>query len=213
VLVAAEPDSYSQNGSVAFAAEAVWELRDAQLGEQLLPAALALVQAEAGDWYMTSNELTVARLATVVGRLDQAREFFDRARARLAERRQLPLCAIVDYNEALALRASRQPDAARLMADAMDGFAELGMHAWSAEAPSTQRDRGAMPDGLTAREAQILTLLSTGRTNKEIAAELVISVHTVERHLQTPIARSECATAPTQRHTPFAWAFRLTTLG
>lgn len=43
---------------------------------------------------------------------------------------------------------------------------------------STKRD-----DGLTAREIDVLRLVAGGRTNKEIAEELVLSVHTVERHL------------------------------
>ena len=40
------------------------------------------------------------------------------------------------------------------------------------------------PDGLTGREAQVLRLLAAGHTNNEIAAQLVVSVHTIERHLQ-----------------------------
>ena len=39
------------------------------------------------------------------------------------------------------------------------------------------------PAGLTPREAEILGLLAGGRTNREIAETLVLSVHTVERHL------------------------------
>jgi DNA-binding NarL/FixJ family response regulator len=39
------------------------------------------------------------------------------------------------------------------------------------------------PDGLTQREAEILTLLAQGRSNQEIANSLVVSIRTVERHI------------------------------
>ena len=38
-------------------------------------------------------------------------------------------------------------------------------------------------DGLTAREQEILALLAQGRSNQEIAGDLVLSVRTVERHI------------------------------
>ena len=38
--------------------------------------------------------------------------------------------------------------------------------------------------GLSARELEVLRLLAAGRSNREIAAELVISEHTVARHVQ-----------------------------
>jgi predicted ATPase/DNA-binding CsgD family transcriptional regulator/DNA-binding XRE family transcriptional regulator len=44
---------------------------------------------------------------------------------------------------------------------------------------------GALPDGLTARQAEVLRLLATGMSNKEIAGELYLSPATVERHLAT----------------------------
>ena len=46
------------------------------------------------------------------------------------------------------------------------------------------RGRVRRPDGLSAREAEVLQLLTSGSTNLEIASALVVSVHTVERHLQ-----------------------------
>lgn len=37
---------------------------------------------------------------------------------------------------------------------------------------------------LTRRELQVLALVAAGKTNQQIAAALVISDHTVRRHLQ-----------------------------
>ena len=51
------------------------------------------------------------------------------------------------------------------------------------EPPEGERRAGARPAGLTPREVEALRLIAAGRTNKEIATELVISVATVERHI------------------------------
>ena len=40
------------------------------------------------------------------------------------------------------------------------------------------------PKGLTAREVQVLNLVARGQTNREISSTLMISEHTVARHLQ-----------------------------
>jgi ATP/maltotriose-dependent transcriptional regulator MalT len=42
----------------------------------------------------------------------------------------------------------------------------------------------APPYGLSSRELEVLRLLARGRSNREIASELVISQHTVARHVQ-----------------------------
>jgi len=48
----------------------------------------------------------------------------------------------------------------------------------------------SVPDGpLTARELGVLRLISTGRTNKEIAAELCLSERTIDRHVSNILGK------------------------
>jgi DNA-binding NarL/FixJ family response regulator len=47
----------------------------------------------------------------------------------------------------------------------------------------------SVPDGLTARELEVLRLVASGRSNREIAEELVLSVRTVERHVTNLYAK------------------------
>ena len=39
------------------------------------------------------------------------------------------------------------------------------------------------PDGLTGREVEVLRLIAAGKSNREIAEELVITLNTVARHV------------------------------
>ena len=48
----------------------------------------------------------------------------------------------------------------------------------------------ASPDGLTQREAEILTLIAQGLTNPEIAARLFLSNHTVKTHISRIFAKT-----------------------
>jgi DNA-binding CsgD family transcriptional regulator len=169
---------------VSLSAAAVWELRAADLAERLLPNARIVADSDPRDFYMTSSELTVARLSAVTGRVDQALEYFARARVTLERRDQQVLRAIVDHDEALIRLEHQQPGGARLLDAARAQFEEFGMVEWSRRLAVAKVPERGLPDGLTVREAEILRLVATRWTNKEIAAELVVSVHTIERHVQ-----------------------------
>jgi len=47
-----------------------------------------------------------------------------------------------------------------------------------------------LPDGLTAREAEVLALIATGRTNAQIAAALYVSPSTVKTHINNIFAKA-----------------------
>jgi DNA-binding NarL/FixJ family response regulator len=47
-----------------------------------------------------------------------------------------------------------------------------------------------LPDGLTPREAEVLRLMAAGRTNQEIAADLVVSEGTVKTHVNRIFAKA-----------------------
>jgi DNA-binding NarL/FixJ family response regulator len=49
--------------------------------------------------------------------------------------------------------------------------------------------RGRAKDELTAREREVSRLVATGKSNRAIGAELVISERTVEKHLETIMAK------------------------
>ena len=185
--LSSEPTDFNQNAAVAWCAATAWTLQLVEPAADLKQSALALVEAGVGNHWNCSNELTIARMATLLGDPDEASEWFTLARLALAKSGQRPLRAIVDYDEALTLVRSGKHGAAALVDSAQAQFEQLGMSIWTTRAEelghTNVRERSGLPAGLSEREAEILRLLSGGRTNKEIAAELVLSVHTIERHL------------------------------
>ena len=80
--------------------------------------------------------------------------------------------------------AAAELDAARAV------FAELGAAPDLARTEALARRAGPGDGhGLSARELEVLRLVAAGRSNREIAAALVISEHTVARHLQNIFAK------------------------
>ena len=84
-------------------------------------------------------------------------------------------CRLVGDMESAAL----EHDAARAILERLGARPDL------ARLESPARGHG----GLSAREVEVLRLVAAGRTNRQIAASLVISEHTVARHLQNIFAK------------------------
>jgi DNA-binding CsgD family transcriptional regulator len=118
------------------------------------------------------------------GRLEEAREGFGDA-VYLFGRAGLPF-------EAARARArlgqilsdlGRTEAALRELELARGRFAALGAVAEARKAAALQTTRSSDEAGLSAREAEILGLVARGLSNKQIAAELTLSEHTVHRHV------------------------------
>jgi DNA-binding NarL/FixJ family response regulator len=98
--------------------------------------------------------------------------------------------ARVQVLASLACRQLGDTDGAALELDAARTiFARLGAlreleQLPEVERPADVRELGGVTGGLTERELEVLRLVARGRSNRAIAEELVVSPHTVARHLQ-----------------------------
>jgi DNA-binding CsgD family transcriptional regulator len=134
-----------------------------------------------------------ALLAAAEGRIEDALAACRRA---MAEHDALPL----PFDRARTLlvlgatlrRAKKKAEARRALEEAVADFDRLGAAAFAARARSElERIGGRRPSkgGLTATERQIAELVAEGRSNKEVAAALFMSVKTVEANLSRTYAK------------------------
>jgi DNA-binding CsgD family transcriptional regulator len=155
-------------------------------------------------------ELLLAELATHIERTGRSRRrgAVARCRALIAAAKGDIAAGITDAEDALALcgggveplerarallvlgqvrRRAKQRGAAREALDAARAlFEEIGAPLWAERARAELRrvgGRRASPDELTPSERRIAELVADGRTNREVAAELFVTVHTVEKAL------------------------------
>ena len=83
-------------------------------------------------------------------------------------------------------RAKQRGAARRSLKQALDGFDRLGARLWSEKTHGELArvgGRAPTPDALSATEQRVAALVALGHTNREVAAELLLTVHTVEKAL------------------------------
>jgi DNA-binding CsgD family transcriptional regulator len=107
---------------------------------------------------------------------------YDAARARA-----LIGCAYRDLGDQES--AAMELDAARWVFQQLGALPDLAR----IDALVSRSEAQAAPGGLTQREMDVLRLIAAGQTNKEIGATLVISEHTVARHVQNMLAKLGCS--------------------
>lgn len=137
------------------------------------------------------------RLLGARGDLDAARASFDSAVAALAD---LPLVydrARVQFAYGQTLRrAGKRREADVVISAARDAYLALGANTYVARCERELKAGGMRAvlkdrphDALTPQEDAVASLVATGMTNREVAAELFLSVKTVQFHLTRVYAK------------------------
>jgi class 3 adenylate cyclase/DNA-binding CsgD family transcriptional regulator len=132
-------------------------------------------------------------LAALLARPQDAEEHFRRA-FDLAERSNSPLWASeVRYDWAAAV-APFDPERSRTLADqAITTARQYGIGRLTQRPDATSARTDDLPDDLSAREAEVLRLVATGRSNREIGEALYISQNTVANHVRAILRKTGCA--------------------
>ncbi len=135
-------------------------------------------------------ELPLGMAASHLGRYDEAVADLEAAVSITDKNGAAGFAAEARYHLAVALAARRGsgdlPHARQLLARARRESVALGMDRITGfiDTLLASLDAERTDSPLTRREAEIATMVARGMTNREIAAELVLSERTVETHVQ-----------------------------
>ncbi|MQA76157.1 MAG: hypothetical protein GEU88_17785 [Solirubrobacterales bacterium] len=184
------------------------ELEEARVALESLREIERLVETEP---LRASRELAEGLLEGARGDHERARTLLEDAVDRF-ERSGAPFEAArarIELATSLVALGRTEP-AEREATAALDGLLELGAEAEAERArrlldASIRRvDDGSLLPEVTRREREVLGLLAEGLTNRQIAEQLVVSEHTVHRHVTNILRKLDLPT----RTAAAAWALR-----
>jgi DNA-binding CsgD family transcriptional regulator len=179
----AEPTDFAWVNAIE-AMIAIGELDEARAG---LERYEQLSRRSESPWALATAARARGLLAAAEGEIETARAALDRA---LDEHDRM-LCPFERGRTLLAAghvrrRAREKRSAREALKEALQAFERLGARLWADRArDELARISGRRPatGELTATETELAALAAEGLSNKEIAAALHMSVHTVEGHL------------------------------
>jgi DNA-binding CsgD family transcriptional regulator len=204
----AVPRDHAWAGAMAYLAEVCAFLQDeeraAQIHELLLPYAHCAIIAGGVIVCLGSGSRFLGLLSSVRRRWAEAESHFEEALAfneKLGARSALVRTRQDFVMMLLQRRRGEDVDRASGMADlALKDARQMGMGALVTQlealvqaAAAHHGKRSDYPDGLTARELEVLRLIAEGATNRGIASELFISEKTVHNHVSNVLAKTGCA--------------------
>ena len=133
-------------------------------------------------------------LAATLGELERAEEHFERALElnRRMDARTWIAHTAYEYGR---LQLARRRPAEALLQEAAALAEQIGMHSLLGKIGALGAPLAAVasPEGLSAREVQILGLVARGLSNREIGEELTISEHTAANHVRSILRKTGCA--------------------
>jgi DNA-binding CsgD family transcriptional regulator len=147
-----------------------------------------------------SSDRYLGMLATTLGDWELAEAHFEAAlelNARIGASTWLAHTRL-EYARMVLVRAgpADRQLAAGLLGDAVAAAEAFGLPnvlAKVAALGAAVESRRSLPDGLSAREVEVLRLVAQGQSNREIGAHLFISEHTAANHVRSILRKTGCA--------------------
>ena len=201
------PHDFAEHAHVAFVSvlmEAATQVEDRELCEHLY---LRLRERDLGtpisNFVTRPQQRVMGDAATFLGRHDEARSYYEEALATCERIGHRPELAIV-HAQLAGLLKDCFPDeheaAIKHLGIAVSEFEAMNMqqalkgaHALRSRVAHAVTERPTYPAGLSVREVEVLRLVAAGRSNAQIANELVISLNTVQRHVSSILAKTRTA--------------------